>query len=133
MGCDIHPAIEVNVWANDEKPGVMWDLVAIPDRDRCYEFFNHICGVRGDGPGLWPNRGKPADTDWMTNDIIECGEHSHSWWTLAEMESAPSPESHPGWEGPKELWDRWLRIMRFYRDEYGVPPIAVRVVVSFDN
>lgn len=80
MGCDIHTVIE-------RKINGKWVAVAIEEsasRDRNYDRFAMLAGVRGEGP---EPRGMPEDAsdsaaalaaDWGSDG------HSHSWLPIEE-------------------------------------------------
>jgi hypothetical protein len=140
MGCDIHPVLEV-------RRDYGWEAVALLPSDCDYAMFTAISGLRdynwkGRGPdwkplaaekadNYWEGRGMPSDTDFHTNHTVNMDHHSHTWFTLKEMEGYDA-----AWldnEIHNDQWSMWLKIMRFYRDLYGVKDDEVRAVVSYDN
>ena len=98
MGTDIHSIAQV-------KTGKKWKTVdgGIGGDDRNYDTFAVLAGIRN-GRGFagcvtgeaWPvmsePRGLPEDLEMDEDDDSRCdgkwfGDHSHSWLTLAEMET----------------------------------------------
>lgn len=86
MGCDIHMVLERKVngkWLglHDFPYGSgRWRA-----RDRNYERFNAIAGIRGDGPAT--PKGLPVDTSDLGRYVVEGWDsdgHSHTWLTLRE-------------------------------------------------
>lgn len=111
MGCDIHIVLEKRTESGDwygarDFTGFSSDLVNVYGvkredgdhvfryvsyrlRDRDYEFFNDLCGVRGDGSrfGFEP-RGLPENASIMSLDLLseeDAGLHSHSWVNMQEL------------------------------------------------
>lgn len=142
MGCDIHPVLEV-------KDDGFWEPVALPSRHRDYSLFTLISGVRdydwkGRGPDWkplaaekdgedWMGRGLPEGVSYIAREIVGHGDHSHTWFTLTEAEKYDAAWLDEQGFGKHGQWPRWLKIMRFYRDLYGVKDDEVRVVLSYDN
>ena len=88
MGCDIHVRIQVN----DECHG--WRSVGVPNDDRWYSFFEMLCGVRASNGfvGVMPRRGLPdklgIGSGYGEESRHSFGDHSQTWFTLAEMKDA---------------------------------------------
>ena len=128
MGCDIHPAIEV--LEHDEA--FSWMLVAIPERDRNYELFSLLAGVRGNfEPWVEPPRSTPVQVNYLTKQVLDEDGHTASWFTLEEALKFVMPENAN--ERTKLQWNRWIVTMKFYAELYGVGPEHVRAVFNFDN
>src|SRR5207237_392615 len=90
MGCDIHMVLERKTeggWLGihnfpyyDNRNGHDFPLA----KDRNYDRFAALAGVRGEGPEA---RGMPADASPLAKyDSDECGPdgHSHSWLPLKD-------------------------------------------------
>lgn len=101
MGCDIHPAIEANLF------GERWSLCAMPDglpRDRDYFSFSVMANVRNNYSYVVPisePRGLPPDLSPELTLLIKdnefiLGEHSYSWLTLEECEAVDWKTRLPG-------------------------------------
>lgn len=142
MGCDIHPVIQrISTYWDGEPTGEHdWELAAVPDDCRHYGFFAGIAAVRGnyDTPerALAANRGIPedlvrADYEKATYDSLLWldDNHSASWFTLAEAEAWTPDFENEG----QYLFDKWLALMRFVRDHWGLKSHQVRAVFTFDN
>lgn len=111
MGCDIHIVLEKRTASGDwygarDFTGFPSTIVHVygtkPDpehagfnyvsyilRNRDYEFFNDLCGVRGDGSrfGFKP-RGLPENASLMSLDLLSEEDpdlHSHSWLNMQEL------------------------------------------------
>ena len=86
MGCDIHFVVE-------KKIGKKWVGIAASDhgyrprgKDRNYEFFGQLAGVRYD-TGIKP-LGEPEDASELTKDCIHRwgpDGHSHSYCSIMEF------------------------------------------------
>ena len=146
MGCDIHPVIEAGLYS------VMWEAIAVPPRPRDYAFFGYLADVRN-GVGEEPveaHEGIPLDysgrlywdiVGFETYDLYDptpprdwadrylSGEHTPRWFTLEEAGGFHFPKD----KYAKALWMRWLRYMRFIKQDYGVSEAEVRVVFDFDS
>ena len=145
MGCDIHPVVEVR------RYGSVWAPVMVPPHDRDYAFFGYLANVRN-GAGedsVEAHEGVPSDysgrlywdaadhttynlygpipRDW--SDRYLSGEHTPRWFTLEEAGGFHFPKD----KYAKALWMRWLRYMRFIKQDYGVSEAEVRVVFDFDS
>lgn len=78
MGCDIHG------WVEKRVDGKWIGYRPLKDRDRNYDRFGALAGVRGLGP---PQRGLPDDiSETAKNESEEWGSdgHSHSWIPLKD-------------------------------------------------
>lgn len=106
MGCDIHIILERKDLERGHWVGVrdyaifnrslLLDANAHANRlvqwqikSRNYEFFNDLCGVRGDGSQFgYEPKGLPDDASNLT--LLEIGEdddlHSHSFLSIDELE-----------------------------------------------
>lgn len=86
MGCDIHMVLERKV--NDKWLGLHdfpYGSGGWKARDRNYQRFNAIAGVRGDGPML--PRGLPSDISDLGKFIVDdygSDGHSHTYLSLRE-------------------------------------------------
>lgn len=143
MGCDIHPIIQrVSTYWDGEVVGEdVWELAAIPDDSRHYGFFAGIAAVRGnyDTPerALAAGRGLPSGLPRyeyekeLYDHLLYHGEgHSTSWFTLEEAEAwTPTFED----EGGRGIFEKWVAMMRFIRDHFGLQSRHVRAVFTFDN
>ncbi len=95
MGCDIHPYVE-------EKIDGEWHMVHAVNgagRERDYDFFTHLCGVRSGSIDMdpaksrghedWPEpKGLPEDASVVVkkfSDRWDCDGHSHSYETVREF------------------------------------------------
>lgn len=96
MGCDIHPYIERKIngewhmihriyadYGKGDFDGHGWGAM------RDYQFFAHLCGVRGgyrDTGEAWPEpKGLPDDVSVVVkweSDQWDMDGHSHSWETV---------------------------------------------------
>lgn len=150
MGCDIHYVIEVKDKERDRWVGIFstdeplfgyipWDQRTAPQwmfKDRDYEFFGRLAGVRREGPDPL---GLPDDiSDLARMHFPEDGDlHSHSYGTLREVWMAKH-------DGDEEAIAAAMRV----KIENGEDPIAkafgveegygptlddIRVVYCFDN
>ncbi len=161
MGCDIHLVLEVKNPKNDEWVGVRtYDylresmlnyhnevtpgLVGFQIKRRNYEFFDDLCGVRGNGSkfGFSP-RGLPHNISSLTELVLsdDTDLHSHSWLTMEELE--PILIKH--WNElaavqvaaalAGDSWNSRKLINRLVDDDIGdVYPIDYyRLVFAFDN
>ena len=146
MGCDIHPRLQVKPEYHGE-----WKTVAVPSDGRWYLFFELLVGVRqrhgfaGVMPALrgLPNPlGRTSDYDCERRDSI--GDHSQTWWTLAEMKAAlPQAEAFCGsiteppadWGGATlDRFKAWIALGDMMRDAHeATSDDDVRFVVGFDN
>jgi hypothetical protein len=112
MGADIHAVLQV------QQPDGTWRTVGVGVyQGRNYRLFGHLAGVRGDAEPMVAPRGLPQDFEhrveldkgWLTLEQVYhqyedeqekehehspheyyMGWHSHSYLTLAELQSAPS-------------------------------------------
>ncbi len=104
MGCDIHIVLEYHdkehgVWVGVRSyrsfsskllggvKSVSWVSYRLRARD--YEFFNDLCGVRGDGSrfGYTP-RGLPQNASSLSQLSLSEDDpdlHSHSWLNMKEL------------------------------------------------
>ena len=141
MGCDIHPRVEVRSEHAHE-----WLAVGYPDRGRCYNFFAYIAGVRSysekDDEGLFKDRGLPTDAAKMDVGFFGLdpewlGDHSFTWFTLAEMKAAPRPTLHPEWGMDhclQTMWDHWIAFGEAAKlNHEAKSDDDVRFVLGFDN
>lgn len=146
MGCDIHPRLQVKPPYYGE-----WKTVAVPSDGRWYLFFELLVGVRQrhDFAGVMPAlRGLPiplgrtADYDSERSDSI--GDHSQTWWTLAEMKAAlPQAEAfccslteYPSdWSGGTlDRFKSWIALGDMMREMHEAESDDdVRFVVGFDS
>ena len=159
MGCDIHLVLEQK--NNDGNwvglHGFTWDIlfattakrhmITFPARDRNYERFAALAGVRNDGINGYPQpKGMPSDASELAimYGNVEGGDtHSHTWYLLdeatkiftrteqtkinpvsamvaAKMMNQPQPPQ------PSEMF--------FGIDPYdGVPLTDYRLIIWFDN
>jgi len=136
MGCDIHGVVQVR-WGDDK----WWETVQDIDRERNYNLFSALAGVRNayDIKPISEPRGLPADFlggedhPWEPVFVDGCvvtwmGDHSHSWLTPMEI------EEWPGWTDELRAsvgerffaWLRWIRLA--YNDS-----TEARIVFGFDN
>lgn len=150
MGCDIHIVLEKKIngqwiglqeqahrptWTKSDEG--KWERGFVRDkaRERDYDAFAKLAGVRGPGP---EPKGMPEDASELAMVLYrEDGSdpHSHSWCSLREffeakvssMSDAPAAllvGGHPAVDNPMEYW------FGMYEpegdDEY-------RVVFGFDN
>lgn len=87
MGCDIHTVIERRVAKGTNGNPDKWVAVAIDpegSRDRSYERFAALAGVRGEGPEPLGMPDDASDTAaLLARDWGDDG-HSHSWLPIAE-------------------------------------------------
>ena len=125
MGCDIHIVLErkdrngqwfgwkqlsymetealtftyLNYETTHERPRYVGYTI---DR-RNYEFFNALCGVRGEGSEFgYEPRGLPEDASPMVRECLDDNVdlHSHSWLTIKEL--VPCLAAHWGGDKKKE-------------------------------
>jgi hypothetical protein len=136
MGCDVHPVIEVCTDPEHRDHKDDWECVAIPDRTRCYPLFGALAGVRWDeSRQIVEPRGLPNGMHWHSEEIVD-GDHTPSWFTLREALAYDAEwlkSAYVGSDFPYQIWQRWLRTMVFFRDEYGVTDDDVRAVFNFDS
>lgn len=137
MGCDIHPFIQVKT-DPDHDTAYDWETVAVPEQSRCYPFFAALAGVRDiwGHPPLAEGRGLPENLFKYQADQYLSGEHSATWFTLAEMRGHDVEwlkSVYPEGDGPWQIWQRWIRIGQFYAFEYDVPDEWVRYIMDFDS
>lgn len=125
MGCDIHPIIEYRERDDD------WDIVAIPDHTRNYEFFSLVAGVRGEHEAWVEPRGLPKKDYAYDYETYVDGDHTPSWFTLEEAERFQLPEDVRDYT--RLQWHRWLETMRFVAKLYKRLPCDVRAVFNFDS
>lgn len=141
MGCDIHAVVERKV--DGEWVGVhnfpYFSGVHFAMRDRNYERFGMMAGVRREGPD---SRGMPHDASKLARMEVEHWDvdgHSHSWNTPAELvpillETGGDTERERiaalllegGDKAAEHICAYWLGV-------WGVDPADVRVVYWFDN
>jgi hypothetical protein len=160
MGCDIHIVLErkdkkrdrwvgvrsyryfkASLLANIKTESVM-GLAGFVIKQRHYDFFNDLCGVRGDGSEFgYQSKGLPDDASDLT--LMELSEdnpdlHSHSWLSMAELR--PVMEKH---YGPQIIASRLKGervrqdvLRMFVDDEIGedyTPEEDWRLMFAFDN
>lgn len=127
MGCDVHPLIEYRDFDN------WWSPAAIPNRERNYEFFSLLAGVRGEYEPWVEPRGFPENSYSYNygKDGIVNGDHTPSWFTLEEAENFVCPAD--AWEATKVQWSHWLETMRFFAQLYHKKTSEIRVVFNFDS
>ena len=146
MGCDIHMVLEVKYenkwigintfagfyaraldWHGKTEPKWLFWLV----RNRSYDLFAKLAGVRGDGP---PPRGIPEDvSDLAVMEIERFGldGHSHSWGLLSEIGGYFLASIAPAKVLDK---DRLNEVrMLFGLDNEEAPLEECRLVYFFDN
>lgn len=111
MGCDIHSVIQ-GQWLESDNPDFScWHTVAEGFRERNYNLFGYLAGVRDDTiKSITERRGLPdgfqileghhpiprnfahRDFTFLPDDhspwIYDMGEHSHTWLTRIELEAA---------------------------------------------
>ena len=129
----------------------MWEAVAVPPHDRDYAFFGYLADVRNgaceepvaahekiprdySGRSYWDvadfhtyDLYGPYPRDW--SDRYLSGEHTPRWFTLEEASTFHFPKD----KWARATWMRWLRYMRFIKQDYGVSETEVRVVFDFDS
>lgn len=160
MGCDIHIVLEkkhkgkwIGVeeykhrtgWlaTKSEDGALSWEHKYIWDnaRNRNYDLFARLAGVRGEGPDP---KGLPEDVSdlaQMLSDEEGTDGHSHSWCALPEavehyMASQGDPENVFLREGDprKEKPYEFFFGLAFWDDEIGSDkPSDFRIVFWFDN
>jgi len=141
MGCDIHPRVQVR------EPYMGWKSVAVPSDGRWYAFFELLNGVRArnEFDGVMPNlRGLPDvlgyDDDYNPESREKFGDHSQTWWTLAEMKAAlPAAEKFCAgdveWRGGAlERFKEWIALGELMGKAHEAETDDdVRYVVGYDN
>ena len=132
MGCDIHGFVEIETFT-------YWDLIAATPRNRNYEFFGIVAGVRNSfNECLAPGRGWPENINESSRLVLEFRDsHSPTWWTLEEMvEFEPRATKCLNLYtdgigiGTYDIWLDWGRLLAKH---YGVDEGKVRFVVNFDS
>ncbi len=118
MGCDVHPVIMVKDWTRDDG-SEFWTPVGIPERNRNYDFFAYLAGVRGEEGPFGGPRGRFKNLDKSEAEYFLSGQHSESYVSLAELkanEPKPCPEDEKA-DGPREyfLWAKWVADMEHFR------------------
>lgn len=165
MGCDIHPILERR-WKDERTGKTKWVgikeygytyadvwiggkeiaknyLVRDRAKERNYELFAKLAGVRGEGPDP---RGMPDDISDMGRMLMDQwgGDgHSHSWCTAEEWCKAALESEHD--QANMHLGDRdndprirdpygyYLGIEIYDPEEAGPQAGDYRIVFCFDN
>jgi len=150
MGCDIYIVLEKKIdrqwiglqvpahrltWTKSNKGKWERGFVLDKARERDYDAFARLAGVRGPGP---EPKGMPEDASELAKALYGEADsylHSHSWCSLREffeakvssMSDAPAAllvGGHPAVDNPMEYW------FGMYESEEGE---EYRVVFCFDN
>lgn len=133
MGCDIHIGIETY-----DAESKHWDAFAgVHDRDRWYALFSQLANVRTGEEVVDPvaaNRGLPLDADawWETGEReidgdVWLGDHSHTWCTPDEFETALNRVSSPD-GNEDECYRRLIAVCRTLEVTR-----KVRLLIGFDS
>jgi hypothetical protein len=150
MGTDIHPYVEVR--RNGKWHLVTDDLFYAgsdrwtnqPFKERDYTMFGLFAGVRsGEVDPISEPRGLPEDVSAEVRDQpgaephpADWGWHTHSWLTLAEVQSVDYDQPVMGWAGGHEPLREYLG--DWYRRDLDAlanlgDPSDVRIVFWFDS
>jgi hypothetical protein len=139
MGADIHWFVEIKTeqgWKYVEPPEIEKDCIY---EDRNYPLFALLVGIRnmaGVVP-MGPERGIPDDVSGAISECVDGYDHSHSWYTVAELTGVDWDQTICG--GRKTLADRCkhfltrtLPALQELASRVGGPEM-VRVVFWFDS
>lgn len=138
MGCDIHAAVEVRGWYEDN-----WAFVAEPPTPRNYAFFGALAGVRRESRHpLAEGRGLPSD---ISEDAAKrCrGDHSDSWCTLKELrenrDEMAAEMRGMGYDPDAGVLDQWIELgtmmdaAHAYYEDWKPDGSQTRFVFNFDS
>jgi len=160
MGCDIHPAIQVNEAGSRDGASPVWINRMVPNDNRNYLFFGTLAGIRNDTlKCIVPQRGYPPhsgeqENEWTSpSNLLKWvdGEHSASYFTLAEAKAYV--KNYLCERAPEEVldldidvdtfaalcerWLSWIEDMEYCKKFFWLPEYAtddnVRVVFNFDS
>ena len=142
MGCDIHPVILVDEYADHSHP--LFSPVAIPRRDRYYRWFGILAGVRSNLTLFPETLGLRIQDPWRENHPPGCydfelekflsDEHSPHWFSFRRMqEFSRKYGSKNEFEETRSIFDNWYMTMGFFETMYKVGPDDVICVFDFDS
>lgn len=155
MGCDIHPYCEykkdgqwvtADVWriSAEDREEYENPVPKVPrrysaPRDRNYWWFDFLANVRGRDfdPPLVPRRGLPDDCcpEIKARNADEKGDaHSHSWITLAELDTAYEVARKVEMQSLRTYYFDVRMYLYDIRHEFGIEDTHdIRMVFWFDN
>lgn len=138
MGCDIHYVLEqyeegqwVGIYASDF---IAWSY-RVPAKERWYQFFTELAGVRGESKTQHEPKGFPDDASLLSKFTFHDDDgHTPSWLTLDEFlssyERAVKESPSFRWrKEPEEHESSSEKIVGLYDDDKA----KRRVVFWFDN
>jgi hypothetical protein len=133
MGCDVHPAIQIKGYSQ-------WETILRPSSTHNYAFFGSLAGVRNDTfDPIFEPRGFPVDSGDLDVLTMFCdGDHSASWFTLAEAKRYVVGLETSSFDNDDVLdcWDNWIDDMEYckkYLHKDDRTDDNVRVVFNFDS
>lgn len=146
MGCDIHIHVEASFRDPFKPSGADWHHITAIQGARDYQAFADIAGVRGDGRGIWKERGIPTDATETTKlcwqlDQGKCV-HNPSWASDREVGDYNHLKRCSGWFEKNimgnyyhfgDYLDSWLKYPNDYPSLRKHGYQGARIIFWFDN